>query len=86
MTPMAADLDRDGVVEALHQMDLEWADEEDATALVDLLLRRLSPLDVITWIVWPNRGLDDAPPLSLLKDGRSREVFKAAREMVEESP
>lgn len=57
-------------------------DSEDAKDLADLLLEGFSALQAITWLSFFSSELE-AVPLLMLQDGRSRELFRHARGMVE---
>lgn len=72
---------RGDVLELLERQDLDWGDEEDAEALLDLLLGRFSPAEVGSFLMFYNYELRGTP-LDLLSQGRSRQVFIHARRMV----
>lgn len=74
MTPLSVDLTREQIVAELHKLDLDWGDEEDAESLLSILSERFTPTQAWTWLMWGQ--------LALLREGRSREVFARAREMV----
>lgn len=75
---------RDDMVEMLDLMGLEWGDEETAVELVDLLLQRFNGTGAWCWMLFRCHALDGTP-LDLIQQGKSREVFRYARQMVLES-
>ena len=78
---IASDLTRQDVVEDLLKLDLDWGDEEDAVRLVDVLLEVLTPAGAYIWLAFWDRELDGIP-LAKIAEGRSRDVFRAARVLV----
>lgn len=79
---MASTLSREQIIDELAQLELDWGDEEDAELLVDLLLRRYRPFEVLTWLLFLCDELGGTP-IELLTEGRGREVFREARQLVE---
>lgn len=78
-----ADLTRATVVEELERLELDWGDQEDAVALVDLLLQAFTPAGAYIWLAFYWEPLDGTP-VAMLEQGRAREVFREARRIVEE--
>lgn len=76
------DLSRQQVVEAIGRLELEWGDEEDASALVDLLLEAHTTVGAMSWLCFWSDSLGGVP-LELVAKGRSRDVFREVRGMVE---
>jgi hypothetical protein len=73
---------RADVIKELSRLGLEWGDEEDAETLVDVLLEVYTPGLAMTWLFFWDVDLHGIP-LDLLQDGRTREVFRAARREVD---
>lgn len=71
-------LSREGVIERLHDLHLDWADEEDAETLVGVLLQTYSPLEAWSWLCFWQDSVNGVP-LDLLASGHGRDVFRAAR-------
>lgn len=72
---------REYLIGTLEGMGLDWGDEEDAVALVDVLLETYSPDGVYIWLFFHNSTLGGTP-LHLLELGRQREVLLEARRLV----
>jgi len=72
---------RRSILDALSRLDLEWGVDEDAEDLADLLLRVYTPAEAMSWMFFHDPDLDGTP-VALLQQGRSRDVFQAARRMV----
>lgn len=78
-----ADLTRATVVEELESLGLDWGDQDDAVALVDVLLAVFTPAGAYIWLAFYWEPLDGTPVV-LLEQGRAREVFREARRIVGE--
>lgn len=79
MTPLSIQITSDQLIKMIDNMGLDWGDEDDAHDLVALLLERYTPTEAWTWMCWPCVDLDLFSPITRLRDGRSRDVFAAAR-------
>jgi hypothetical protein len=64
----------------LDNLNLDWGDEEDAKALVELLLQKHTIIGAWTWLMWPDDELYSTP-LILLQQGKSRDVFRRALQL-----
>lgn len=78
---MSSGISREGLIRQLEVLELDWGDEEDAIALVDILVPAFDPQQVFTLLFFHCPWLD-ATPVHAIEKGRAREVFQMARGMV----
>lgn len=76
-------LSRERIEEILNNLALDWGVDEDASALLDILLESYSLDGAYTWLFFHNRNLGGTP-LMLLEIGKHRLVFTEARALVAE--
>jgi hypothetical protein len=82
MTPLRVQFSRAQLISGIKMLELDWGDEEDAEQLADLLLQSYGSVEAWSWMMWPCAALPGArSPLAALRDGMSRDVFVAARQL-----
>lgn len=72
---------RDELVSYISHGELDEFDCEDAVNIADVLLERMTPLEAMTWLAWPDAELGSTP-LVLISHGRARDVLARARRLV----
>lgn len=75
---------QDQLVEFLRtRCALDEFDLEDAETLIAVLSEAMSPMEIMTWLAWPDAELEGVP-VELIKEGRFRAVLTRARTLVSE--
>lgn len=73
---------QDQLVEFLRtRCALDEFDLEDAEALISVLLEAMTPMQIMTWLAWPDGELEGVP-VELIKEGRFRAVLTRGRNLV----
>lgn len=75
---------REELLEHLAGAGLDDYDMEDVEHVVDVLLEAFTPLQILTWLYFPDHVLGTSPIL-LFSEGRGRTVAIRARRMLEDA-